>query len=328
MPESPLLDVINLKVYFPIYQGLLKKKVGTVRAVDDVSFSIKRGEVLGLVGETASGKTTVAKAILGVVKAVSGYIWFNGQEISHLDDQKRKELRSKMQMIYQDASSSLNPRKRVRDLVKAPLDIHRIGSHTERLEEVSKMLEYIQLPPEDFLLRYPAGLSGGQKQRVAIARALILKPEFIVLDEPTSALDVSVQAKILDLLMELKKQFNLTYLFISHDLSVISNVSDRVAVMYLGELVEVCSSDILFTEPMHPYTQALISAIPVTTEKELNMLPKRFVLKGEIGSAINPPSGCRFHPRCPYAIDICTCKSPSWVQIKENHFVRCNLLNK
>ena len=328
MSEVPLLDIRNLKVYFPIYQGLLKKEVGTVRAVDNVSFDIKRGDVFGLVGETASGKTTIAKTILGVVQPTSGEIWFEGEEISRLNGQRRRKLTSKMQMIHQDTSSSLNPRKKVGDLIKVALDIHQIGTPIEKQNKVSRMLQYVQLPPENFLSKYPAALSGGQKQRIAIARALILKPEVVVLDEPTSALDVSVQAKILNLLRELKKEFNLTYLFISHDLSVVLNMSDSIGVMYLGELVEVGSSEDILVSPMHPYTQALISAIPVISEKELSILPKVPPLRGEIGSAINPPTGCRFHPRCSYATERCTREGPNWVQINEKHTVRCHLLSR
>lgn len=326
MLEVPFLSVRNLKVYFPIYQGLFRKEVGKVRAVDNVSFDIKRGEVFGLVGETASGKTTIAKAILGVLQPTFGEIWFKGENISHFNNQKRRKLTSKIQMIHQDTSSSLNPRKKVGDLIKVALDIHQIGTPIEKQNEVSKMLQYVQLPPENFLYKYPAALSGGQKQRIAIARALILKPDFVVFDEPTSALDVSVQAKILNLLTKLKEEFNLTYLFISHDLSVVLNMSDRVGVMYLGELVEVASSQNILTNPMHPYTQALISAIPVVSKKELSMLPKMPPLKGEIGSAINPPTGCRFHPRCSYAIERCACEKANWVQINEEHSARCHLL--
>jgi oligopeptide/dipeptide ABC transporter ATP-binding protein len=326
MLEVPLLNIRNLKVYFPIYQGLLKKEVGKVRAVDNVSFDINRGEVFGLVGETASGKTTVAKTILGVVHPTLGEIWFKGEEISHFNGQRRRKLTSKMQMVHQDTSSSLNPRKKVGELIKVALDIHKIGTPMEKQNEVSRMLRYVQLPPENFLSKYPAALSGGQKQRIAIARALILKPDFVVFDEPTSALDVSVQAKILNLLTKLKEEFNLTYLFISHDLSVVLNMSDKIGVMYLGELVEIGSSQDILTNQMHPYTQALISAIPVISKKELSMLPKVPPLKGEIGSAINPPSGCRFHPRCPYAIEICTYEKPDWFQINEKHFARCHML--
>ncbi|HIH97606.1 MAG TPA: ABC transporter ATP-binding protein [Thermoplasmata archaeon] len=323
-----MLDIRNLKVYFPIYQGLLKKEVGTVRAVDNVSFNIKKGGLFGLVGETASGKTTIAKTILGVVHPTSGEIRFKGEKISHLNDESRRKLTSKMQMIHQDTSSSLNPRKKVGELIKVALDIHRIGTAVERLDEVSRMLQYVQLPPENFLSKYPAALSGGQKQRVAIARALILKPEVVVLDEPTSALDVSVQAKILNLLTKLKKEFNLTYLFISHDLSVVLNMSDTIGVMYLGELVEVGGSEDILVNPMHPYTRALISAIPVISEKERNILPKVPPLRGEIGSAINPPTGCRFHTRCPYAKEKCARERPNWVQINEKHTVRCYLVQR
>jgi len=282
--------------------------------------------VFGLVGETASGKTTIAKTILGVVQPTSGEIWFKGEDISHFNGQRRRKLTSKMQMIHQDTSSSLNPRKKVRELIKVALDIHQIGTPVEKQNEVSRMLRYVQLPPENFLYKYPAALSGGQKQRIAIARALILKPDVIVFDEPTSALDVSVQAKILNLLTKLKKDFNLTYLFISHDLSVVLNMSDRIGVMYLGELVEVGSSQDILTNQMHPYTQALISAIPVVSKKELSMLPKMPPLKGEIGSAINPPTGCRFHPRCSYTIERCTCEKPNWFQINGKHIARCHLL--
>ena len=328
MSEVPLLNIRNLKVYFPIYQGLLKKEVGIVRAVDNVSFDIERGEVFGLVGETASGKTTIAKTILGVLQPTSGEIWFKGEEISHLNGQRRRKLTSKMQMVHQDTSSSLNPRKKVEELIKVALDIHQIGTPIEKRNEVSRMLQYVQLPPENFLSKYPAALSGGQKQRIAIARALILKPEIVVLDEPTSALDVSVQAKILNLLTKLKREFNLTYLFISHDLSVILNMSDSIGVMYLGELVEVGSFEDILANPMHPYTQALISAIPVVSEKELSILPKVPPLRGEIGSAINPPTGCRFHPRCSYATERCVREKPNWVKINKKHAVRCHLLNK
>jgi len=306
---------------------LFRKEVGKVRAVDNVSFDIKIGEVFGLVGETASGKTTIAKTILGVVNPTLGEIWFKGEEVSHYNGQKRRELTSKMQMIHQDTSSSLNPRKKVLDLIKVALDIHQIGTPKERQNEVSKMLEYVQLPPENFLYKYPAALSGGQKQRIAIARALILKPELVVFDEPTSALDVSVQAKILNLLTKLKEEFNLTYLFISHDLSVVLNMSDRIGVMYLGELVEIGSSQDILTNPMHPYTQALISAIPVVSKNEFAMLPKVQPLKGEIGSAINPPTGCRFHPRCSYTIKKCTCEKPIWFRINEKHYARCHRLD-
>jgi len=229
-------------------------------------------------------------------------------------------------MVHQDTSSSLNPRKKVMELIKVALDIHQIGTPIEKQNEVSRILQYVQLPPENFLYKYPAALSGGQKQRIAIARALILKPDLVVFDEPTSALDVSVQAKILNLLTKLKKEFNLTYLFISHDLSVVLNMSDRIGVMYLGELVEVGDSQDILTNPMHPYTQALISAIPVISKKELTMLPKMPPLKGEIGSAINPPTGCRFHPRCSYAIERCTREKPNWFQINEKHIARCHLL--
>lgn len=326
MLEVPLLNIRNLKVYFPIHQGLFRKEIGKVRAVDNVSFDIKRGEVFGLVGETASGKTTIAKAIMGVVQPTLGEIWFKGEDISHFNGQRRRNLTSKMQMIHQDTSSSLNPRKKVKELIKVALDIHQIGTPMEKQNEASRMLRYVQLPPENFLYKYPAALSGGQKQRIAIARALILKPDLVVFDEPTSALDVSVQAKILNLLTKLKKEFNLTYLFISHDLSVILNMSDRIGVMYLGELVEVGGSRDILTNPMHPYTQALISAIPVVSKKELNMLPEMPPLKGEIGSAINPPTGCRFHPRCSYAIERCTCEKPNWLQINEKHIARCHLL--
>lgn len=326
MLEIPFLNIRNLKVYFPIYQGLFRKEVGKVRAVDNVSFDIKRGEVFGLVGETASGKTTIAKTILGVVHPTLGEIWFKGEEISNFNGERRRKLTSRIQMVHQDTSSSLNPRKKVMELIKVALDIHQIGTPIEKQNEVSRMLQYVQLPPENFLYKYPAALSGGQKQRIAIARALILKPDLVVFDEPTSALDVSVQAKILNLLTKLKKKFNLTYLFISHDLSVVLNMSDRIGVMYLGELVEVGDSQDILTNPMHPYTQALISAIPVISKKELTMLPKMPPLKGEIGSAINPPTGCRFHPRCSYAIERCTREKPNWFQINEKHIARCHLL--
>jgi oligopeptide/dipeptide ABC transporter ATP-binding protein len=327
--ESPsaLLRVEQLKKYFPITAGVLGRRVGQVKAVDDVSFTVPEGQTFALVGESGSGKTTVGRTVIRLIRPTAGDILFDGANISALRERELKSWRRHMQIVFQDPSSSLNPRRRVADIVATPMEIHGIGTRRERLARVRELLDLVELP-EKYLYSYPHALSGGQKQRVAIARALALHPRFVVLDEPTSALDVSVQAKILALLARLQQELGLTYLLISHDLSVVKNFSDYIAVMYLGRIMEMAPTEKLFAHPLHPYTRALLSAIPVVSEEELGVIPEHITLEGEIPSPADVPRGCVFHTRC-YAIsEICKVDElPPLVEVESDHQVRCHLFS-
>ena len=326
--ESPpaLLRVERLRKYFPITAGFLGRQVGQVRAVDDVSFTVPEGQTFALVGESGSGKTTVGKTVIRLIHPTAGDILFNGTNLSVLGERELKSWRRQMQMVFQDPSASLNPRRRVADIVATPLEVHGIGTRRERLARVRELLDLVELP-EKYLYSYPHALSGGQKQRVAIARALALHPRFVVLDEPTSALDVSVQAKILALLARLQQELGLTYLLISHDLSVVKNFADYVAVMYLGRMMEMAPTEKLFAHPLHPYTRALLSAIPVVSEEELKVIPEHITLEGDIPSPANVPGGCVFHTRCYTVRDMCPVELPPLVEVESDHQVRCHLFS-
>ncbi|MDH7484773.1 MAG: ABC transporter ATP-binding protein [Anaerolineae bacterium] len=321
---TTLLSVSHLKKYFPISAGFLGRRVGEVKAVDDVSFAIPEGKTFALVGESGSGKTTVGKTILRLIRPTGGDILFDGRNLSRLREGELKPWRRQMQIVFQDPTSSLNPRRRVADIVATPLEVHGIGTPRERLGRVRELLDLVELP-EKYLYSYPHALSGGQKQRVAIARALALNPRFVVLDEPTSALDVSVQAKILALLARLQQELGLTYLLISHDLSVVKNFSDHIAVMYLGKLMEMAPTRELFANPLHPYTRALLSAIPVVTDEELALIPERIILEGEIPSPANAPTGCVFHTRCYARMEVCTQQAPPQLEVHPDHHAWCHL---
>ncbi len=325
-PENGyLLAARGLTKHFPIYRGIvLQRQVGAVRAVDQVDLTIMPGETLALVGESGSGKTTIGKLLIRVLRPTAGEIWFGGQDIAHLNDAALRPVRRRMQMVYQDPTSSLNPRRRVKDIIEDPLVIHKIGDAAQRASRVEELLHLVELPVE-FAYRYPNALSGGQKQRVGIARALALNPAFIVLDEPTSALDVSVQAKIIALLKRLQAELGLTYLFITHDLRVVRNLATRVGVMYLGRIVEQAPTETLYANPAHPYTRALLSAIPALDEEELAAIPQKVPLQGEIPSAAHVPPGCAFHPRCPARFAPCDRVVPRESVVAEGHLVRCHL---
>jgi len=316
---QPLLKVTNLVKYYPIRGGVFMKEIASVKAVDDVSLSIRRGETLGLVGESGCGKSTLGRTILKLEEPTSGKIFFENQEIQNGEPEKMRLLRKKMQIIFQDPFSSLNPRKSIFQIVGEPLLIYGMRNRKEREQEVAEILETVGLGREH-MRRYPHQFSGGQRQRIGIARAIALKPEFIVCDEAVSALDVSIQAQVINLLKDLQEKFDLTYFFISHDLHVVEYVSDRVAVMYLGKIVEFANAKVLYDNPMHPYTKALLSASPMpdpTYER------KAKPLTGDVPSPINPPSGCRFHTRCPIMQDVCTQKEPEFVEKGKDHFVAC-----
>jgi|UniRef100_A0A7C3WYI3 oligopeptide transport system ATP-binding protein len=323
--DDVILEVKNLKKYFPIKRGIVfSKHVGDVKAVDGVSFYIRKGETLGLVGESGCGKSTVARTIIRLLDPTDGEIIFDGVDISKLPYSSLRRIRRDMQIIFQDPYSSLNPRMTVSEIIGEPLQVHKIvSSSKEREKRVQELLELVGLAPYH-ATRYPHEFSGGQRQRIGIARALALNPKFIVADEPTSALDVSIRSQIINLLQDLQKEFKLTYLFISHDLAVIRHICDRIAVMYLGKIVELSENEDLYTSPLHPYTQALLSAIPIP-DPELAEKRKKIVLTGDVPSPVNPPSGCRFHPRCPSAMDICSKIEPELKEIKPNHFVACHL---
>jgi len=319
-----LVKTENLKKYFPVRGGLFSRAVNYVKAVDDVSFSITEGETFGLVGESGCGKTTLGRTILRLVPPTSGKIFFENRNIMDLRDEEMRRLRREMQIVFQDPYWSLDPRMTVKDIIAEPLKAH-LSLDRETLENrVIELLEIVGLK-ETHMYRYPHEFSGGQRQRIGIARAIALTPKFIVLDEPTSALDVSVQAQILNLLKNLQKRLKLTYLFISHDLSVVQHLSTKIGVMYLGKLVEVGASEKIFSDPLHPYTKALLSAVPLPDPD----LRKELVpLKGGVPSPVNPPSGCRFHPRCIHAMEICKKEEPILKGIREDHMVACHLYNE
>ena len=319
--NNVLLRVDNLMMHFPIRHGFLQRQVGAVRAVDGVSFVVKRGETLGLVGESGCGKSTTGRSILQLYKPTAGTVEFDGVDLVGLKSEQMRQMRRKMQMIFQDPYASLNPRMTVGEIVGEPLLIHKVSNQEETTKRVHQLLELVKLSPT-FADRYPHEFSGGQRQRIGVARALALQPSFIVCDEPISALDVSIQAQVVNLLDELQDQFNLTYLFIAHDLSMVKHISDRVAVMYLGVIVELASRDELYSKPLHPYTQALLSAVPIP-DPIVDAKRKRTILEGDVPSPANPPSGCRFRTRCPIAEGICAESRPEFREIKPGHFVAC-----
>lgn len=314
-----LVEVNNLVKYFPVRAGLLQRVVNHVKAVDDVSFFVKKGETLGMVGESGCGKTTIGRTMLRLIEPTSGSVKFDGQDVFSLPPRDLKTVRRNMQIIFQDPYASLDPRVPIGESVMEGLHIHRIGSPRERVDIMLETLKKVGL--EDYhARRYPHEFSGGQRQRIGIARALALRPSFIVCDEPVSALDVSIQSQVLNILKDLQAEFGLTYLFIAHNLSVVEHVSDRVAVMYLGKVVEMTTREELFRNPLHPYTKALMSAIPVPNPR---LKRQRIILKGDVPSPLNPPKGCRFHPRCPVAIDKCSQEEPQFKAAGPEHFVAC-----
>jgi oligopeptide transport system ATP-binding protein len=319
--NNVLLHVDNLMMHFPIRRGVFQRQVGAVRAVDGVSFDVTRGETLGLVGESGCGKSTTGRTILQLYKPTAGDVAFEGVNLVTLKGEQMRQMRRKIQMIFQDPYASLNPRMTVGQLVGEPLMVHNVATGAEIHDRVSHLLELVKLNPA-FATRYPHEFSGGQRQRIGVARALALQPSFIICDEPISALDVSIQAQVVNLLEELQEQFHLTYLFIAHDLSMVKHISDRIAVMYLGVIVELATRDELHARPLHPYTQALLSAVPIP-DPIADAKRERIILKGDVPSPANPPSGCRFRTRCPIAEGICAESRPDFREIKPGHFVAC-----
>ena len=325
--DDNLITVRDLVKYFPIRSGLLQRVTAQVKAVDGVSFTIKRGETLGLVGESGCGKTTVGRTLLRLIPHTKGQVIFDDKDLFALKGRELKEMRRNMQIVFQDPYSSLDPRMPVGESIMEGLVVHQVGTPQERWERVIHLLRMVNL--EDFhAKRYPHEFSGGQRQRIGIARALALDPKFIVADEPVSALDVSVQAQVLNILMDLQEQLGLTYLFVAHNLSVVEHISTRVAVMYLGKMAELANRDLIFENPMHPYTQALLSAIPVANPKKAGSR-SRIILEGDVPSPIRPPAGCRFHPRCRYAMKgLCDKEEPEFKDYGDGHFVACWLVEK
>ncbi|MBT2694287.1 dipeptide ABC transporter ATP-binding protein [Bacillus sp. ISL-55] len=322
--SETLLELQDVKKHFPIKSGLLQKTVGHIKAVDGINLKVNKGETLGIVGESGCGKSTVGRTIIRLYEPTDGKIIFNGRDISHLSESElRKDVRKNIQMIFQDPFASLNPRKTLRSIIREPLDTHHLYKSKERDEKVESLLEKVGLNAS-FINRYPHEFSGGQRQRIGISRALALNPELIVADEAVSALDVSIQAQIINLMEDLQEEFGLTYIFISHDLSVVRHISDRVGVMYLGKMMELASKKGIYAEPLHPYTQALLSAVPVPRKKGA-LKRERIILKGELPSPANPPKGCVFHTRCPAAFDLCKQVNPDFKEVKNNHFVACHL---
>jgi peptide/nickel transport system ATP-binding protein len=315
-----ILKIQKLKKYFHTRRGIVK-------AADGVSFTVSEQETLGLVGESGSGKSTVAYTIMGIYAPTEGNISFKGEDISRSAERRPKHYKKEIQIVFQDPGSSLNPRRSVKQIIEQPLKVHRLIRNGDINDRIEKLLDMVGLP-HDYMYKYPQAIGGGERQMVAIARALATDPSFVVLDEPTSALDVSVQAKIINLLIELQKEFKLTYLFITHDLSLMRNMASRVAIMYLGKICEVASTVNFFQEPLHPYTRMLLSSIPVVSEEEEELKPKKIESRGEIPSPVNVPPGCSFHLRCPERMDICMKNDPEMIEWEPGHFVRCHLWKK
>lgn len=320
-----ILQVENLVMHFPIYRGVFQRQVGAVHAVDGISFNVKRGETLGLVGESGCGKSTTGRTILQLYKPTSGKVIFEDTDLVTIKREEMRWMRRQMQMIFQDPYASLNPRMTVGQIVGEPLMVHNAAKGKELTEYVEHLLETVKLNPA-FANRYPHEFSGGQRQRIGVARALALHPSLIICDEPISALDVSIQAQVVNLLEELQEQFNLTYLFIAHDLSMVRHISKRVAVMYLGVFMELADRDDLYLDPLHPYTQALLSAVPIP-DPVADVNRKRIILEGDVPSPVNPPSGCRFRTRCPIADKICAESRPDFREVKPGHFVACHMVS-
>jgi oligopeptide transport system ATP-binding protein len=321
--NNVLMHVKDLVKHFPITQGIvIQRQVGAVRAVDGVSFDVRKGETLGLVGESGCGKSTTGRTILQLYRPTSGDVVFDDVNLVTLKGGDLRKMRRKMQMIFQDPYASLNPRMTISEIIGEPLIVHRVASGKEVEQRVENLLELVGLSPT-FANRFPHEFSGGQRQRIGVARALALQPSFIVCDEPISALDVSIQAQVVNLLEDLQQQFGLTYLFIAHDLSMVRHISDRVAVMYLGVIVELASRDEIYHSPLHPYTQALLSAVPIP-DPFAEAQRRRVILQGDVPSPTNPPSGCRFRTRCPIAQDVCAQSRPEWRELKPGHFVACH----
>jgi peptide/nickel transport system ATP-binding protein len=323
--DNILLEIKDLKKYFPIRKGFFKSLAGYVKAVDGVNFFIRAGETMGLVGESGCGKTTTGRTILRAYEPTAGEVWFNDRQLGRvnvptLDKQELKGMRQNMQMIFQDPYSSLNPRMTLLQIVGEPLLVNGVAKGQELKDRVAELLRVVGLRPE-YMIRYPHAFSGGQRQRIGVARALALNPQLIVCDEPVSALDVSVQAQVLNLLQDLQQEFDLTYLFVAHDLSVIEHISDRVSVMYVGKLVETAETEELFGHPLHPYTEALMSAVP---KPDPRYQAERIILEGDVADPANPPSGCYFHPRCRYAVDVCSQEEPELRELRPDHYVSCH----
>jgi oligopeptide transport system ATP-binding protein len=321
--EGALVQVRGLKMHFPIMKGLLQRQVGAIKAVDGLNFDIKQGETLGLVGESGCGKSTTGRAILQLYKPTAGSVLFQGNDLTKLEGEKLRQQRRQMQMIFQDPYASLNPRMTVGNIIGEPLDVHSVGDGKARRQRVQDLLQIVGLNPY-FINRYPHEFSGGQRQRIGVARALAIEPKFIVCDEPISALDVSIQAQVVNLLEDLQTQFGLTYLFIAHDLSMVRHISNRVAVMYLGRIVELTDRNELYKNPLHPYTQALLSAVPIP-DPTAEARRHRIILTGDVPSPANPPSGCYFSTRCPRVMDICKEVDPEFKDVGGGHFVACHL---
>jgi oligopeptide transport system ATP-binding protein len=317
-----LVRVENLKKYFPIRRGVFQRHVGDIKAVDGISFFVRRGETLGLVGESGCGKSTTGRTILQLYRPTEGHVYFEGQDLTKMKGEQLRRMRRKMQMIFQDPYASLNPRMTIGSIIGEPLEVHNIAKGKERRERVQELLRLVGLNPY-FINRYPHEFSGGQRQRIGVARALALNPSFIVCDEPVSSVDVSIQAQIVNLLEDLQAQFGMAYLFIAHDLSMVRHISNRVAVMYLGKIVELTGRDELYSNPLHPYTQALLSAVPIP-DPVVEERRRRIILEGDVPSPANPPEGCNFNTRCPVVMNICKEEEPEFKEVSSEHWVACH----